>query len=113
MLTHAIHDEISQGQGLYLSEACGLLPRYRRGAKVTIGCLVRWITSGVKGHDGITVKLEAARLANRWITTRSAIARFLAAQSPNIENRPIKPSSPAKRQRAADRAARDLEKLGI
>lgn len=108
--------EIAEGRGEPLSRAARRFPSYRQGRPVTLSCLVRWIQNGVRGPGGDRVHLEAARLAGRWITTPQAITRFLAAQSPELGNASPEhstPRSPSARQRASERAARELERVGI
>jgi hypothetical protein len=58
--------------------------------------------------------LEAARLAGRWLTSAPAIERFLAAQTPRLDApaTPV-PRSPGQRRRASERAAAELQRLGI
>ena len=107
-------DEIAAGLGEPLSRACRRFPPHRQGKPVSLSCLVRWITSGVRDPNGVRIRLEAARLAGRWITTPGAIARFLAAQTPRLDGDPHPPPrTPAARQLASERAAAELETLGI
>jgi hypothetical protein len=113
--TTPLHLEIAAGEGLYLTQAAKRFPPYRRGRPVTLGCVLRWILQGVRLPDGSRVRLEGARLAGRWLTTAGAIARFLAVQSPQLEDaeRPALPRTPGKRRRAIERAGRELDKVGI
>lgn len=107
-------DEISQGYGKSLAQAAKLCPSSRRGRPVTLSCLLRWVLEGIRGPDGNRVRLEAARLAGRWITTPQAITRFIQAQTPALDSeRGITPRSPSARQRANERAQRELDKTGI
>jgi hypothetical protein len=106
--------EIADGQGEPLSRARLRFPSFRKGAEVSLSCLLRWILDGARGHDGEPVKLEAARLAGRWITTPAAIARFVGAQTPNLSTEPTPdPGTPTQRQRAAARAGKALDAIGI
>jgi hypothetical protein len=82
MLTDQLLEEIEAGQGETLNRAARRVPRTRQDRPVTLGCLFRWITTGVIGPNGKRVHLEAARLGGRWITTPKAIRRFVAAQTP-------------------------------
>ena len=110
----SIHDEIAAGHGEPLSRARRRFPPHRQGKSVTLSCLIRWITSGVRGPSGQRIRLEAARLAGRWVTTPQAIARFLQAQTPDLDNVPGPfPAAPNARKRASERAAKELERLGI
>jgi hypothetical protein len=107
-------DEIAAGLGEPLSRACRRFPPHRQGKSVTLSCLVRWITRGVRAPNGGRICLEAARLAGRWITTQGAIARFLAAQTPRLDgDQPAPPRTPVSRRQASERAAAELAKVGI
>ena len=110
-----IHTEIAAGHGEPLSRAAQRFPPYRQGKSVTLSCLVRWVLNGVRAPNGERIKLEAARLAGRWITTPQAISRFVAAQSPpSTTTTPTSvPRSPSARQRSSERAAKLLEAAGI
>jgi hypothetical protein len=112
MLTDKFLAEIGAGQCETLTRAARRVPRTRRDRPVTLSCLIRWITSGVIGPEGQRVKLEAARLAGRWVTSPGAIRRFVQAQTPLIDcGSPPTPRSPGKRQRASERAGEDLERM--
>lgn len=106
--------EIESGQGEPLSRAAKRLPSYRNGRPVTLSCLVRWVLTGVKTPAGQTIRLEAARLAGRWITTPAALSRFIARQTPDL-NTPMPPSAPtaAQRKRRAEAAGAALARAGI
>jgi hypothetical protein len=114
MLTKELLEEIKAGQGETLKRAARRVPPARRDRPVTLGCLVRWITSGVIGPQGKRIKLEAARLAGKWVTTPAAIGRFVAAQTPGPGGEPAPaPRTAGKRARASERAGEDLDKVGI
>lgn len=114
MLTQELRAEIEAGQGEGLTRAARRFPPARMCRPVTLSCLVRWITRGVTGPGGQRVKLEAARLAGKWITTPAAIGRFVEAQTPRPDDAPPPaPRTSGVRRRAADRATRELERLGI
>jgi hypothetical protein len=76
--------------------------------------------TGVVGPSGQRVYLEAARLGGRWVTTPAAIRRFVAAQTPahgdaskpTTDTTPT-PRTPSKRRKASERAAEELERVGI
>jgi hypothetical protein len=114
MLTEQLLAEIEAGQGETLTRAARRVPRTRQDKPVTLGCLFRWITTGVIGPDGQRIKLEAARLAGKWVTTPGAIRRFVAEQTPAPAAEPAPtPRTPTRRQRASERAAAELKRLGI
>jgi hypothetical protein len=114
MLTEQLLSEIEAGEGEPLARAARRIPSTRQSKPVTLSCLLRWVLSGVRGPGGQRIRLEAARLANRWITTPGALRRFVAAQTPPTptEEAPA-PRSPTKRQRASERAAEELGRRGI
>jgi hypothetical protein len=114
MASTLLSEEIAGGHGMPLSQAARRFPAYRQGRPVTLSCLVRWVTDGVRGPEGERIRLEAARLAGRWITTPQAIARFIDAQTPRQVDTQSKSSRPpSARQRASERAAAELERCGI
>jgi hypothetical protein len=92
-----------------LAEAARLVPAARNGKRCHESTLFRWITKGIRG-----VKLEALRLGGRWVTSREALQRFAERLTPDLEAtpRPV-PRSPARRRRASERAAKELERIGI
>jgi len=113
MLTDQLLAEIESGQGETLMRAARRVPRTRQDRPVTLGCLLRWITAGVIALNGQRVRLEAARLAGKWITTPGAILRFIRAQTPSAEQATPRTTTPLRRSRAAERAGRQLEELRI
>jgi hypothetical protein len=114
MHTQQLLEEIEAGQGETLTRAARRMPRTRLDRPVTLGCLLRWITTGVSGPNGLRIKLEAARLAGKWVTSPGAIRRFVAAQTPalNGEKAPT-PRTPGQRSKAAEIASKQLDKAGI
>jgi hypothetical protein len=97
-----------------ISATARQFPPMRAGRPVHPATVVRWITVGVRGPDGGRVRLEAARLGGRWITTAQAVKRFIAALSAVTGAAPVSvPRTPAQRHRAAERAGAALDKLGI
>src|SRR5262245_22295980 len=96
------------------------LPPARSGKKCHLSTLIRWATKGARGPGGQQVRLEAARLGHRWVSTREALARFMAALTPRPIQNPTEspvaseePRTPSQRQRASDRAAAELERIGF
>jgi hypothetical protein len=78
--------------------------------------LVRWIVKGVRSPSGALVRLEGLRLGDRWVTSREALQRFAEALTPCLDapqENPPNPRAPGRRQRASERAAAELERLGI
>jgi hypothetical protein len=97
-----------------LSAAAKLIPPARSGKRTHLSTLLRWILSGATAPDGSRVRLEAFRLGNRWMTTKSALQRFVAALTPRIDAQPAHASrSNSRRRRASARAATELERMGV
>jgi hypothetical protein len=99
---------------LSLADACRLVPPGRGGKRTHLSTFVRWIRNGAPGPQGERIRLEAVRLGGRWMTSREALQRFAERLTPRLGDAPAT-SSPTVRQRqgAAERAGRELEKLGI
>jgi hypothetical protein len=96
-----------------LTQAARLLPRGRGDRPVTLSCLLRWIRYGARSPSGELVRLEAIRLGGRWVTSREALQRFAEALTPRLGDTSPMPRTPAAQQRASERAAQQIEKLGI
>ena len=106
--------DITHEQTISLTQAAAMLPTGRRGRPVHLSCVMRWILSGASAPDGRRVRLDAIRIGGRWITSREALQRFAEALTPDVMVSPIStPRTPTRRQRASERAARQLEDLGI
>ena len=73
------------------------------------------MTKGSPTAGGAVVRLEAVRVGGRWLTSRAAVARFVAAltaaASPAALPVPARPTAAA-RSRAAEKAADALKKMG-
>jgi hypothetical protein len=113
MVTEQLLKEIEAGDAEPLSRAARRIPSARNGRPATISRLFRWIFHGVKGPGDKRVYLEAAKLPAGWVTTPSAIGRFVKALTPHPESAPPVYRTPSRRQRAADRAGEELERMGI
>jgi len=108
--------EIMAGKGLTLPAAARGLPAHRGTASsVNAATVFRWVVSGIKLPDGSRLKLEAARVGGRWLTSQAALTRFIERHTAALDDTPQAPASrtPGQRNRAADRASRELEKIGI
>ena len=82
--------DIATEKQISLGEASRLFPPGRRGARVSPGTILRWITGGVKLVDdvpplarGARVYLEGCRVGGRWMTSIEAVQRFTNSQTPN------------------------------
>jgi hypothetical protein len=97
-----------------LTAACRLVPPARSGKKTHLSTLLRWINPGSRAPSGELVRLEAIRLGNRWFTTAAALQRFAAALTPQPADSPTRsPRTTEQRQRATERAAAQLDQLGL
>src|SRR3954447_6398168 len=104
--------DLTSEPALTLSQAAKLVPSYRAGRATHVSRLVRWIVNGVRADDGRVVRLEAMRLGGQWVTSAAALQRFAEAMTPGPV--PLAPSqTPASRRKAAERAARALDRIGI
>lgn len=96
-----------------LAEARNLLPQGLAGKKLHRSTLIRWITRGVDGPEG-KVRLEGLRIGSRYCTSREAIARFVDALNSRLKGKPTPAlRTPGRRQRAAERAGKRLQEIGI
>jgi hypothetical protein len=87
---------------------------FRRGRPAHPGTITRWCLDGVTLADGKVLKLEHIKLANRLMTTRQALLRFLTAQQDEQDaTTDTIPLSPAERQRENVRHERELDALGV
>lgn len=107
--------EVQAGDGLSLAGAGRLLPAHRGSKSVAPSTLLRWIRKGCKATDGRLVHLEACRVGVRWVTSRSALRRFVMALTAADPMAPTAlPRSPAARNAAAAVAGRKLaEEFGV
>jgi hypothetical protein len=105
--------EIAEGGGLTLSQAARRFPPFRKGRPVSGSCVYRWCTTGARAANGQRVRLEARRVAGRLLTTAAAITRFIEAQQGQPQSTQPVPQTPSQRQRAAERAAAELNRIGI
>jgi Protein of unknown function (DUF1580) len=109
--------EIQSGEGLSLSAAGRLFPGHRGGASVDPSTVFRWVTKGTRTARGQTVKLEAVRVGTRWLTSRGAVARFVAALTAASDSTPAATAPPTSRstearRRAVAKAVATLEAMG-
>jgi hypothetical protein len=109
-----IKAEILAGSGLSLTQAARRFPPFRAGRPINPSTVFRWIVDGVRTSGGARVRLEGIRLGGRWLTSEQALARFIDAQtSAQLAPAPSRAATPRERQRAAERAGENLDKLGI
>jgi hypothetical protein len=105
--------EILGGDALTLSAAARKLVPHR-GKGVAPSTIWRWHRQGVRTPDGRRVHLELARVGNKWLTSAAALARFIVISTPAIPSETVNATpTPTQRAKAAERAARELDKNGI
>lgn len=103
--------EIKSGAGLGLAKAAQQLPG-TDGRPVNPATVFRWCVSGVRVPTGERVRLEHARIGSRLFTSEMAVERFVMRLTNGTTAPTPAPRSPAERRRAAERAGRELEKMG-
>jgi hypothetical protein len=60
------------------------------------------------------VRLEAVRVGSRWVTSLEALQRFADRLTPRLEVQPAPiPRTPTQRQKAAENAGKELDKIRI
>jgi hypothetical protein len=98
-----------------LAELARRIRSPRRNGYLTPQAIWRWVTKGVRLRDGRVVRLEALRLAGRFVTSSQALERFIAAQ--NESSFPTETWDPPRtlleRQREAERIGKALDTAGI
>jgi hypothetical protein len=103
--------DLSNEAMIPLSEAARIVKPGRSGQRTHISTVLRWILNGARGPQQKRIRLEAVRLGGRWLTSREAIQRFAERLTPSLESPAIQaPRTPLRRKRAAEHAARKLEK---
>jgi len=102
--------EILTTGGLSLPQAAKRFPPYRQNRPVAPSTIFRWIRDGVVLPSGERLHLEAVRHSGRWLTSEQALARFISAQTPQLDVDPVPaPRSASARCKEAQRAGRELE----
>lgn len=86
MPSQELMDELLSGDLLTTSQAARVIPGKRGNTVMNPASVFRWITQGCKTPDGRTVRLEAARLGSRYMTSRAALRRFMVALSEQPES---------------------------
>lgn len=92
------------------------IPPARNGKKTHFSTVFRWITAGMRNRaTGRTVKLSAVRVGGRWMVSKDALEQFFEACNPITQDEPatLPIRTPTARQRANERAKRELQKAGI
>lgn len=104
---------------LSFGQAAKRVPPTRAGRPTSPSTIWRWFSHGCRAADGRLVRLEAVRLGGRWVTTLEAIGRFSAqltcAEPAVLADQITEPvcRTPTARNRASQRAADELSRVGI
>jgi hypothetical protein len=97
-----------------LHEAARIAGTGRAGRPIHSSTVFRWILTGVKSPTGERVRLEGLRVGSHWVTSRQALQRFFERLTPQLgQPTPQAPRTPNARRRASERAAAELERVGI
>jgi len=89
---------------LTFAEVAKMLPKLRAGRPLSPCTVWRWNSTGVRGH-----KLETCKVGGVTCTSLEAVRRFFA----RVNGRDPAGPTPAQRRKAAKRAAKKLDNLGI
>ena len=104
----ASRDEVLSGSGLSFAAAAKLLPSTRGGRPVHSATSWRWALQGVRLPDGRKLRLGAVKVSGHFATSRQALARFIDAQTPDLDADPCPGAAaarpPAQGQRGGRRA---------
>ena len=110
----SVISEIQSGSGLSLAAVGRTLPGHRGNSSIDPATVFRWMKSGTRAANGAVVRLEAVRVGGRWVTSREAVARFIAA-STTASSTDCPAPSPRPSGNATQRAAaanKRLEAIG-
>ncbi|GEM_PF-3160617 len=88
-----------------------LLPCRRRGKRLNLATVWRWTTAG---YGPLKIKLPVLRVGANVYTSREALRDWCAAVAGQQTDAPTStPRTPTQRQRASDRTAKELDRIGI
>jgi hypothetical protein len=97
-----------------IARAARFFPSFKTEGATHVSTLTRWILRGLPDGKGGRVKLRAVRLPGGWATTQEWIERFLEALTDcRTEPAGAAPRTPNQRRKAAERAGRELDQLGL
>lgn len=96
-----------------LSEYQDRVPGHRRNRRVHLSTLIRWCTRGGRLPDGSRLRLQAARVGTRWLTTDAWFAEFLDRLTAANLTDPVPTRTPAERTAASAQAEQQLVRLGM
>ena len=96
----------------YQNGDCLTLAKAARLLNVNASTIFRWVTKGSRKPDGSRVKLEACRLGAKWVTSRQAATRFVAALTTINTDSTEEIRTPVERNKASEKAAAKLREMG-
>src|SRR5262249_18983617 len=97
-----------------LSEAGQRCPPGRNNARPGLSTVLRWVLVGCRGPNGERVKLRAGRIGGKGFTSEEALRELMEALKARLDGEPPAALRTAsQRRRASERAARELEKMGV
>lgn len=97
--------EVATEQLVHVREVPWFLPRQLNGRRVHISAVYRWMSRGVRG-----VLLEFVQVGGRRYTSKEVLQRF-ADRLTSSEAPAVQESTPRRRQREIERAAKRLEEI--
>lgn len=103
--------EIRGGHALGMAEAARLVPG-SSGGTANASTVFRWCADGVRLRNGERLRLESVRIGHRVMTSGPALERFILATTASYDTDPAPVRTPSARQRASDKAAKELEAIG-
>jgi hypothetical protein len=90
------------------------LPRRRGGKRLHPSTVFRWAQEGLRAKDGTLTKLATRRVGGTLCCTETALRAFFESLSRHDPSTAVQPPrSPSARTRAAERAGKELERIGI
>jgi hypothetical protein len=111
-----VASEIQSGDGLSLTMTAKMFPGHRGQGTINPSTVFRWIKKGLTLAPGVVIRLEGCRAGARWLTSRAAVGRFIAACTSVAESAasttPQLLTTPSAQKIAAETAGRDLENAG-
>jgi hypothetical protein len=95
---------------LSLAKAARLLPAVRGSKPPHPTTLVRWATVGIKSVSGRTVTLETVFIGGTRMTSKQALARFIARRN-DAEFKPMTESAERERTYLEKQAAEAMQRM--
>lgn len=93
-----------------LSPAADYFGTGRNGRRMHAATLTRYFRDGVRRADGTVVRLECVRVGSKFMTSKQAVLRFIAAQQEGGSgSAAVAPSGPNQPSRDQQRASAELD----